>query len=145
MKRSHFSCLVIYIFIWIEPLLRGHMSYKTTFSLLRRRPLNTGLTAILNLILPVYCVWLSWPWSNGSWIYNYLINQSLWPLKLCVRNPLLMDRCTRYNIISLSLSTTYDKTVFFSGCFPTNKTVRHDITEILLKVPLITITLTLCH
>jgi len=21
-----------------------------------------------------------WPWSYGSWIYNYLCNQCLWPL-----------------------------------------------------------------
>jgi hypothetical protein len=42
--RSHFSCLVIDNFIWIEPLLRGHLSYKDTFSLSQRWPLNTGLT-----------------------------------------------------------------------------------------------------
>jgi hypothetical protein len=27
----------------------------------------------------------SWPWSYGSWIYNYLSNQSLSPLMLWVR------------------------------------------------------------
>ena len=32
-KRSPFSCPVIENFILIEPLLRGHLSYKTTFSL----------------------------------------------------------------------------------------------------------------
>jgi hypothetical protein len=26
---------------------------------------------------------LSWPWSYGSWIYNYLCNQCLSPLMLC--------------------------------------------------------------
>ena len=30
--------------IWIVPLLRGHLSYKATFSLSQRWPLNTGLT-----------------------------------------------------------------------------------------------------
>jgi hypothetical protein len=30
-KRSHFSCPVIDNFIWIEPLLRGHLSYKPHF------------------------------------------------------------------------------------------------------------------
>jgi hypothetical protein len=29
----------------------------------------------------------SWSWSYGSWIYNYLCNQSLSPLKLWVRIP----------------------------------------------------------
>ena len=35
-------------------------------------------------------------WSYGSWIYNYLCNQCLLPLKLwvCI---LLMARCTGYN------------------------------------------------
>ena len=37
-------------------------------------------------------------WSYGSWIYKYLCNQWLLPLKLCVRIP-LMGRCTRYNIM----------------------------------------------
>jgi len=31
----------------------------------------------------------SWPWSYGSWIYNYLCNQCLSPLKLWDRIPLL--------------------------------------------------------
>jgi hypothetical protein len=30
-KRSPFSCPVIENFIYIEPLLRGHLSYKATF------------------------------------------------------------------------------------------------------------------
>ena len=29
-----------------EPFLRGHRSYKVTFSLSQRRPLNTGLTVL---------------------------------------------------------------------------------------------------
>jgi hypothetical protein len=43
-KRSPFSCFITENFIWIEPLLRGHLSYKATFTLSQRRPLNTGLT-----------------------------------------------------------------------------------------------------
>ena len=42
-KRSPFSCPLIDNFIWIEPLLRGHLSYKVTFSWSQRWPLNTGL------------------------------------------------------------------------------------------------------
>ena len=37
-------------------------------------------------------------WSFGSWIYNYLCNQCLSPLKLWVQTP-FMSRCTRYNIM----------------------------------------------
>ena len=40
-------------------------------------------------------------------------------------------RCTRYNIMQYSLSVTCDRSVVFSGY--SNKTDRHDITEILLK------------
>jgi len=37
-------------------------------------------------------------WSYVSWIYNYLCNQCLSPLKLWVRTP-FMARCTQYNIM----------------------------------------------
>jgi hypothetical protein len=60
-------------------------------------PLYTGVctiqvqhTAELEAILVI--------WSYGSWIYNYLCNQCLSPLKLWVWI-LLMVRCTRYNIM----------------------------------------------
>jgi hypothetical protein len=39
----------------------------------------------------------SWSWSYGCWIYNYLCNQSLSPLRLWVRVSIIA-RCTRYNI-----------------------------------------------
>jgi hypothetical protein len=50
----------------------------------------------------------------GSWIYNYLWNQSLLPLTLWFRIP-LMARCTWYNIMWSSLSVTCGKSVVFSG------------------------------
>jgi len=31
----------------------------------------------------------SWSWYHGGWIYNYLYNQYLSPLKLWVRIPLM--------------------------------------------------------
>ena len=43
-KRSLFSCPVTDNFIWIEPILRGHLSYKATFSLSQGWHLNTDLT-----------------------------------------------------------------------------------------------------
>jgi hypothetical protein len=37
-------------------------------------------------------------WSYGSWIYNYLCNHCLWPLKLWVRASFMMWY-TRYNFM----------------------------------------------
>jgi len=80
----------------------------------------------------------SWPWSYGSWIYNYLCNQCLSPLMLWVRIT-IRARCT----------TLCDKVCqwlvtgrWFSLGPPvssTNKTDCHDISEILLKVAINTI------
>ena len=56
----------------------------------------------------------SWSWLYGSWIYNYLCNQCLSPLKLWVRTPFIA-RCFQYNFMWLSLSVTCDKSVVFSG------------------------------
>ena len=60
----------------------------------------------------------SWSWSCGSWIYNFLCNQWLSPLKLWARIP-HMARCIRYNIMWYILSVTWDRSVFFSvySCF----------------------------
>jgi hypothetical protein len=56
----------------------------------------------------------SWPWTYCSWIYNYLCNQCLSPLKLWVRTS-FMASCTRYNIMWLSWSVTCGRSVVFSG------------------------------
>ena len=56
--------------------------------------LSTAFVVTVNIILVeavvVVIVWY--------WIYNYLCNQCLSPLKLWVRIP-FMARCTRYNIM----------------------------------------------
>ena len=41
----------------------------------------------------LYCNWEgpSWYWSYGSWIYNFMCNQCLSPLKLWVRIPLMAN------------------------------------------------------
>jgi hypothetical protein len=51
-------------------------------------------------------------------------------------------RYIRYNIMWKSFSVTCDRSVVFLRVSSTNKTDRHDITEILLKVALNTIALT---
>ena len=57
---------------------------------------------------------LSWSWSYGSWIYNYLCNLSLSPQKLWVRI-LIITKCIRYNVMWYILSVTSDWSVVFSG------------------------------
>ena len=58
----------------------------------------------------------------------------------------LMVKCTRYNNYVIKVCQWLATDLWFSPCTPvfiTNKTDYHDITEILLKVALNTITLTL--
>jgi hypothetical protein len=74
----------------------------------------------------------SWPWLYGSWIYNYLCNRCLAPPMLWVwhslttRNTILCDKVCQWFSPGPPISSI-------------NKTNRHDITEILLKVALNTI------
>ena len=77
----------------------------------------------------------SWPLSYGRWIYNYICNQCLSPLMLWVRIS-IRARCTTLCDKVYQWLTT---SLWFSPGPPvssTNKTDRHDITEILLKVAL---------
>jgi hypothetical protein len=82
-----------------------------------------------------------WSWSYVSWIYNYLCNQCLSPLKLWVRILLRRD------LLDTTLCDKVCQWLVTGRWFPadssTNKTDRYDITEILLKVALSTKTLTL--
>jgi hypothetical protein len=84
----------------------------------------------------------SWPWSYCSCIYNYLCNQCLSPLMLWVRISIMVRRTTLCDKVCQWLATGR----WFSPGPPlssiggsTNKTDRHDITEILLRVALNTI------
>ena len=83
------------------------------------------------ILINIICIGPSSSWSYGSWIYNYLWNQCLSPLKLWDWT-LFMARCTRYNIMWSSLSVACDRSVVFSrySGSSTNKTDHHDITEI---------------
>jgi len=55
----------------------------------------------------------SWPWSYGSWIYNYLCNQCLSPLMLWVRISIRARLTTLCDKVCL----TCDRSVVFSGSF----------------------------
>ena len=89
---------------------------------------------------------LSWSWLYDSWIYNYLYNRWLSPLKLWVRTWFLA-RCTQYNIMwywILSVTWLVTGRWFSPGILVSsiNKIDCHDKTEILLKVVLNAINLT---
>ena len=84
----------------------------------------------------------SWSWSYGRF------NQHLSPLNVVIWIP-LMVRCTWYNIIQkkcmIKFVSDLQQRCSFLWCTPVssyNKTDRHNITEILLKVALSTRTLT---
>jgi hypothetical protein len=84
----------------------------------------------------------TWSWSYGSWIYNCMCNQYLSPLKLWVRMQ-LMAWCTR-SLLCNKVCQWFPTVRWFSLDTPvssTNKTDRHEITEILLN----TITLALLY
>jgi hypothetical protein len=81
-------------------------------------------------------------WSYDSWIYNYLCNQRLSPHKLWVRTP-FMARCTHTTLCDKVCQWLVTGQWFSPGTLvsSTNKTDRHDITEILSKMALNTINL----
>jgi hypothetical protein len=93
----------------------------------------------------VYIYDPSWSWSYGSWIYIYLCNQCLSPpLTLWVRTP------PRWGVLDTTLCDQVCQWFAARRWFSpsthvssTNKTDHYDITEILLKVALNTITQTL--
>jgi hypothetical protein len=83
----------------------------------------------------------SWSCSYNSWIYNYLCNQRLSLSTLWVRTPLnrgVLDTTLCDNVCHwLAADRLFSPGTPVSS---TNKTDRHDINEILLKVTLNTIT-----
>ena len=85
---------------------------------------------------------LSWPWSYGSWIYNYLCNWCLLPLisLWCCNFESSSGRGVQHYVIKV-VCNLRQVGVFFPGSpfSSTNKSDCHNITEILLKVALNTI------
>ena len=81
----------------------------------------------------------SWPWSYCSWIYNYLCNQYLSPLKLWFEHRSWRGVCVTilWDKVSQWLATGRWVSQGTPVSF-TNKTDCHYIPEILLKVTLIT-------
>ena len=87
-------------------------------------------------------------WSRSSWVYNYLYNQYLLPIKLWAWFNLLYRgdqfnwrRKPKYR----NMKQHYNYVIFSRYSGKTNKTNRHDMTKILLKVALNTTTLPLFY
>jgi hypothetical protein len=88
------------------------------------------------LTIVFYYIWeSSWSWSVGSWIYNYLCTQCPPSLTLWVLDTTLCYKVCQWLVPDQWFSPG-------SSVSSTNKTDGHDITEILLKVALNTITIT---
>jgi hypothetical protein len=84
------------------------------------------------------CTLISLIYAPGSWIYNYLCNQCPSQLKLCAKSRSwwgVLEPTTLCDKVCQWLATGR----WFSPVSSTNKTNRHDIAEILLKVALNTI------
>lgn len=79
------------------------------------------------------------PWSNDSWIYNYICNKCISPLMLQVRIPIRIRSVSLCDI--KFISDLWTGRWFSSGTSVSyiNKTGRQDITAILFNVVLITI------
>jgi len=85
-KRSPFSFSfpVIEHFIQIEPLFRGHLSHKSTFSLFQSWPLNTGLTVRHKLTTIVVIISIGYKGTKHTCKWNCcLIYFSMTVLDYC--------------------------------------------------------------
>ena len=107
---------------------------------------------VLCIVCPVLPLSLDCPFLIGivvvviAWLLDLQLPvQSVHTTNKVVSSNPAEARCTQCNIMSLMLSVTCDRSVVFSGTpvSSTIKTIRHHIAEILLKVALNTINLTL--
>ena len=63
----------------------------------------------------------SWPWSCGSWIYNYLCNRCLSPPLLLIRTPMIPLRA-RFTTLCDKICQWFASGRWFSPVSTTNKT-----------------------
>ena len=113
--------------------------------------LHVHVTYVAFICMFFFCGGGGLLWSYGSWIYNYLCHQWLSPLKLWVRIPLrrgvldttLCDKVCRLSDLR-QLVHAFLQVLWFPPPIKLTATIyRFNVTEILLKVVLNTIILTL--
>jgi hypothetical protein len=129
--------------IWTNNKLHIFSSYQFNHILSQKLQLTHGQWMLLIKVL--FTITTGGPsWSYGRWIYNYICNQCLSPFKFWVRIPLI-SMCTWYNFIWLSFQWLVTGQWFSLGT-PVSSNKKNFLprySEILLKVALNTITLTL--
>jgi hypothetical protein len=138
-RWHHCNVVFIYIYLCTTCFISAKVSIPSVEMCIR----NNFLWYASKYLMTVR--WLlngpSWSWWYVSWIYNYLLcNQCLPPIKLWVRT-----RSWR-GVLDTTLCDKVCKWLATGLWFPpvtpvssTNKTDRHEITEILLKVTVNTI------
>ena len=100
--------------------------------------LKIGETSVVLIVFSVVhfevCAkWPSWLWSYGSWIYNQCLSLLMLWIPISIR-----ERCTILHFVCDKVCQWLATGRWFSPgpLVPsTHKTDRHDITEILLRVP----------
>ena len=126
-------CIMLYIEVVLKAigLAKVVLTFTLTFNLL-----SFSLGKIRNNLFVRHTLnGPSWPWSYGSWIYNYLCNQCLSPLMLWVRIS-IRARCTALCDKVCQWLATGRRFSLGPPISFANKTDRHDITEKLLNVAL---------
>ena len=116
----------------------------TALSVLQiRKKCQMSFHKISNASINLYRRGLSWSWSYGSWIYNYMCNQCFSTLTLWVWIP--FRRGVQHYMLTFVILWLAGGLWLSSGTpvSSTNKTDRHEIIAIMLKVMLNTITLIL--
>jgi hypothetical protein len=84
----------ILLLIWKMGIKNTQSTCWELLHMIGRSNMNEDLLHYISLHYPHMGWGPSWSWSYGSWIYNYLCNQCLSPLKLWVWTP-FMTRWTR--------------------------------------------------
>jgi hypothetical protein len=88
------TLLILILFVkWGK--LKGTHEFRDFFWLAFLKLYGFIYRKLLKILVPL------WSWSYGSWIYNYLCNQCLWPLKLWVWIPHSgesLNSCVPFNL-----------------------------------------------
>ena len=80
MLKLDSAFLIVFIHYYFNPAMKWCFSYLLKLKFWMKAP-------------------PSWSWSYDSWIYNYLCNQCLSPLKLWVRTPLRRGVLNKHYVI----------------------------------------------
>ena len=136
--RKEISCINLLFKVWNKHIFKYNWQVYDAFVMKRKREQSQwsiSLIIIKKEQLPLSSNSKASSWSYDRWMYNYPCNHCLSPLTWWVRTP------HRRGVLDTTLCEEVCQWLatgrWFSPGTPiasTNKTDRHDITEILLKV-----------